>query len=116
MRRTVVAGRGWDVQLTEYGDGYCWTTFFVTGMAHFIVGGSAWEHSRRGARLNSCLSLTKPTSSSTTGRVSAGLSLDETIRLSKRRNHDSRRLIEDGRRQTRAQKKRRLVPSAVDSF
>ena len=34
---------GWDVQLTQYGDGYWRATFYVTGMAHSIVGGSAWE-------------------------------------------------------------------------
>jgi hypothetical protein len=34
---------GWDLQLTQYGDGYWRATFFVTGMAHSIVGGSAWE-------------------------------------------------------------------------
>src|SRR3989475_12036020 len=34
---------GWDLQLTEYGDGHWRATFYVTGMAHSIVGGSAWE-------------------------------------------------------------------------
>jgi hypothetical protein len=34
---------GWDLQLTEYGDGYWRATFYVTGQAHSIVGGSAWE-------------------------------------------------------------------------
>jgi len=34
---------GWDLQLTEYGDGYWHATFYVTGQAHSIVGGSAWE-------------------------------------------------------------------------
>jgi hypothetical protein len=38
MRRT-----GWDLQLTEYGDGHWRATFYVTGVAHSIVGGSAWE-------------------------------------------------------------------------
>jgi hypothetical protein len=33
---------GWDVQLTAYGDGSWRATFYVTGMAHSIVGGSAW--------------------------------------------------------------------------
>lgn len=33
----------WDLQLTEYGDGHWRATFYVTGMAHSIVGGSAWE-------------------------------------------------------------------------
>jgi hypothetical protein len=32
-----------DLQLTEYGDGYWRATFYVTGQAHSIVGGSAWE-------------------------------------------------------------------------
>jgi hypothetical protein len=34
---------GWDLQLTEYGDGRWRATFYVTGQAHSIVGGSAWE-------------------------------------------------------------------------
>ena len=34
---------GWDLQLTEYGDGHWRATFYVTGHAHSIVGGSAWE-------------------------------------------------------------------------
>ena len=34
---------GWDVQMTEYGDGYWRATFYVTGQAHSIIGGSAWE-------------------------------------------------------------------------
>lgn len=34
---------GSDAQLTQYGDGYWRATFYVTGHAHFIVGGSAWE-------------------------------------------------------------------------
>jgi hypothetical protein len=34
---------GWDLQLTEYGDGHWRATFYVTGQAHSIVGGSAWE-------------------------------------------------------------------------
>jgi hypothetical protein len=33
----------WDLQLTEYGDGHWRGTFYVTGMAHSIVAGSAWE-------------------------------------------------------------------------
>ena len=35
--------RGWDLQLTQYGDGNWRATFYVTGAAHSIVGGSAWE-------------------------------------------------------------------------
>ena len=35
--------QGWDLQLTEYGDGHWRATFYVTGMAHSITGGSAWE-------------------------------------------------------------------------
>ena len=34
---------GWDLQGTACGDGYWRATFYVTGMAHSIVGGSAWE-------------------------------------------------------------------------
>src|SRR5437879_6313443 len=30
--------QGWDLQLTEYGDGHWRATFYVTGMAHSIVG------------------------------------------------------------------------------
>ena len=32
-----------DLQLTEYGNGHWRATFYVTGQAHSIVGGSAWE-------------------------------------------------------------------------
>src|SRR6266850_1275271 len=35
--------QGWDLQLTAYGDGHWRATFYVTGQAHSIVGGSAWE-------------------------------------------------------------------------
>jgi len=35
--------QGWDIQLTQYGDGNWRATFYVTGAAHSIVGGSAWE-------------------------------------------------------------------------
>jgi hypothetical protein len=35
--------QGWDLQLTAYGDGHWRATFYVTGMAHSNVGGSAWE-------------------------------------------------------------------------
>jgi hypothetical protein len=35
--------QGWDLQITGYGDGHWRATFFVTGMAHSIVGGTAWE-------------------------------------------------------------------------
>ena len=34
---------GWDLQLTEYGDDHWRATFYVTGHAQSIVGGSAWE-------------------------------------------------------------------------
>jgi hypothetical protein len=34
---------GWDLQLTAYGDGHWRATFWVTGQAHSIAGGSAWE-------------------------------------------------------------------------
>jgi hypothetical protein len=34
--------QGWDVQLTTYGNGRWRATFYVTGMAHSIVGGWAW--------------------------------------------------------------------------
>ena len=33
----------WDLQLTQYGDGHWRETFYVTGLAHSILGGSAWE-------------------------------------------------------------------------
>jgi hypothetical protein len=36
---------GWDLQLTEYGDGHWRAMFYVTGQAHSIVGGTAWEPS-----------------------------------------------------------------------
>ena len=35
--------QGWDLQGTQYGDGKWRATFYVTGAAHSIVGGSAWE-------------------------------------------------------------------------
>ena len=41
--------RGWDLQLTQYGDGNWRATFYVTGAAHSIVGGSAWEPTAWGA-------------------------------------------------------------------
>src|SRR4029453_2529793 len=34
---------GCDLQLTEYGDAHWRATFYVTGQAHSIVGGAAWE-------------------------------------------------------------------------
>jgi hypothetical protein len=34
---------GWDLQLTEYGDGHWRATFYVTGHAHSLIGGTAWE-------------------------------------------------------------------------
>lgn len=42
----IVAGLhrlGYDLHLTQYGDDTWRATFFVTGFAHSIVGGSAWE-------------------------------------------------------------------------
>jgi|SRR4029453_2474334 hypothetical protein len=39
---------GWDVQLTEYGDGHWRATFYVTGQAHSIVGGTAWGDATAG--------------------------------------------------------------------
>jgi hypothetical protein len=41
--------RGWDLQLTQYGDGNWRATFYVTGVAHSIVAGSAWEPTAWGA-------------------------------------------------------------------
>jgi hypothetical protein len=35
--------QGYDLQLTQYGDGNWRATFYVTGAAHSIVGGSACE-------------------------------------------------------------------------
>ena len=34
---------GWDLRLTQYGDGNWRATFYVTGAAHSIVGGTACE-------------------------------------------------------------------------
>jgi hypothetical protein len=34
---------GYDLDLRQYGDGYWRATFYVTGIAHSILGGSAWE-------------------------------------------------------------------------
>ena len=34
---------GYDLDLRQYGDGHWRATFCVTGRAHSIVGGSAWE-------------------------------------------------------------------------
>jgi hypothetical protein len=36
---------GYDLQLTQYGDGHWRASFYVTGAAHSILGGSAWEPS-----------------------------------------------------------------------
>jgi hypothetical protein len=41
--------QGWDLQLTQYDDGNWRATFYVTGAAHSIVGGSAWEPTSRAA-------------------------------------------------------------------
>jgi hypothetical protein len=35
--------QGWNLQLTQYGDRNWRATFYVTGFAHSILGGSAWE-------------------------------------------------------------------------
>jgi hypothetical protein len=43
LMATGMERQGWDLQLTEYGDGHWRATFYVTGMAHSIVGGPAWE-------------------------------------------------------------------------
>ena len=40
---------GWDLQLTEYGNGWWRATFWVTGFAHSITGGSAYEATAWGA-------------------------------------------------------------------
>jgi len=40
----IIAGmthQGWDLQLTAHGGGHWRATFYVAGMAHSIVGGSA---------------------------------------------------------------------------
>ena len=34
---------GYDLDLRQYGDGHWRATFYVTGIAHSILGGSAWE-------------------------------------------------------------------------
>ena len=34
---------GYDLELRQYGDGHWRATFYVTGIAHSILGGSAWE-------------------------------------------------------------------------
>jgi hypothetical protein len=42
----IVAGmtpQGWDLQLTAYAARDWRDNFFLVGIAHFIVGGSAWE-------------------------------------------------------------------------
>jgi len=42
----IVAGlhrTGYDLDLRQYGDGHWRATFYVTGLAHSILGGSAWE-------------------------------------------------------------------------
>jgi hypothetical protein len=41
--------QGWALQLTQYGDGNWRATFYVTGAAHSIVGGSPWEPTAWGA-------------------------------------------------------------------
>ena len=38
----LVAGL-YDIHLTQYGDNTWRATFYVTGLAHSILGGSAWE-------------------------------------------------------------------------
>jgi hypothetical protein len=34
---------GYDLDLRQYGDGHWRASFYVTGIAHSILGGSAWE-------------------------------------------------------------------------
>jgi len=34
---------GYDLDLRQYGDGHWRATFYVMGLAHSILGGSAWE-------------------------------------------------------------------------
>ncbi len=34
---------GYDLDLRQYGDGHWRAWFYVTGLAHSILGGSAWE-------------------------------------------------------------------------
>jgi hypothetical protein len=34
---------GYDLDLRQYGDGHWRASFYVTGLAHSILGGSAWE-------------------------------------------------------------------------
>ena len=34
---------GYDLDLRQYGDGHWRATFYVTGLAHSILGGSAWD-------------------------------------------------------------------------
>ena len=34
---------GYDLDLRQYGDGHWRATFYVTGIAHSILGGSAWS-------------------------------------------------------------------------
>jgi hypothetical protein len=38
-----MARHGWDLQLTEYDAAQWRATFFVTGQAHSIIGGTVWE-------------------------------------------------------------------------
>jgi ribosome modulation factor len=38
--------QGWDLQLTQYGDGHWRATYYVTGQAHSIVGGSPGSRRR----------------------------------------------------------------------
>src|SRR5262245_5821185 len=40
---------GYDLDLRQYGDGNWRATFWVTGFAHSILGGSAWEPTARRA-------------------------------------------------------------------
>jgi hypothetical protein len=40
-----MARQGWDLQLVAYAGTHWRATFYVTGVAHSIVGGSAWEPS-----------------------------------------------------------------------
>ena len=52
---------GWDLQLTEYGNGHWRATFYVTGIAHSIIGGSAWEAAPWGAvQVAASAALRKP--------------------------------------------------------
>jgi hypothetical protein len=63
---------GYDLDLRQYGDGHWRATFYVTGLAHGILGGSAWEPTPWAATQRSTwVALRRNARPSSSGRIVA---------------------------------------------